>query len=163
MKLEIKLAGPGRAGPGQKFCFFISGWAGLGPKFQFPFRAGPGSGRNFSFPFGPGSGRNFNFSFGPCRAEIVAMRAGLGLDWKIRPVQTSRLVLGIKWHSLVTEFWLFPLQSLTVLHKVLTSNVYIVHLGILYSTDYKKWGCFDGVWKTSKSRAKEEVFFSAHH
>ena len=51
--------------------FFISGRAGLGPKFQFPFRAGPGSGLNFNFSFGPGR----------ARAEIFSLlRAGLGRD-----------------------------------------------------------------------------------
>ena len=47
MKLEIKLAEPSRA----EILFFISGRAGLGPKFQFPFRTGPGSDLNFNFSF----------------------------------------------------------------------------------------------------------------
>ena len=38
-KSEKKLAGLGRARA--KILYFISGRAALGPKFQFPFRAGP--------------------------------------------------------------------------------------------------------------------------
>ena len=41
MKSEKKMAGPGRALA--KILYFVSGRAGLGPKFQFPFRARPGS------------------------------------------------------------------------------------------------------------------------
>ena len=48
--------------PGQgQILYFVSGRAGFGPKFEFPFRAGPG--------------RNF---FSLFRAKIVAKRAGPG-------------------------------------------------------------------------------------
>ena len=68
MKLEIKLAGPGRNfifyfRPGRaqaEISISLSGRARLGPKL--------------------GPARNFFLYFGPCRAEIVAVRAGPGLD-----------------------------------------------------------------------------------
>ena len=75
-----KLAGPGRARA--KILFFVR------------VELGPGSDLNFNFSFGPVRARAeiFLLYFEPGRAKIVAMRAGPGLDWKIRPLQTSNIV-----------------------------------------------------------------------
>ena len=63
----------GLAGLGLKFQFPFR----AGPKFQFSFRAGQGQNLNFNFSFGPDRARSefFSLYFGPGRAEIVAMRA----------------------------------------------------------------------------------------
>ena len=84
-----------------KILYFVSGRAGLGPKFQFLFRAGPGSGLNFNFPFGPGRavlGRKFQFlcRAGPGPSRNFFLYFGPGPDWKIRPVQTSTLKIVLK-------------------------------------------------------------------
>ena len=58
-----------------------NGRAGLWPKFQFLFRARPGSDLNFNLSFGPGPGRSF-FSLlraGPGRDCSHAGRKGPGL------------------------------------------------------------------------------------
>ena len=73
--------------PGQaraKILYFVSGRAGLGPKFQF---------------LGPG--RNFFLYFGPGRAEIVPMPDGPGPDWKIGPMQTSNVYYFLKWRYIL--------------------------------------------------------------
>ena len=43
----------GRAGPGAKCLYFVSGRIGLEPKFCFRFRAEQGPGQNFYVYFGP--------------------------------------------------------------------------------------------------------------
>ena len=56
-----------------KILYFVSGRAGLEPKFQFLFRARPGSDWNFNFFFAPG--RNFFSLLRAGWAEIAALRA----------------------------------------------------------------------------------------
>ena len=68
-----------RTRPGTKFYYFVSGWAGLGPKFQFPFRAGLGSGRNFNLSFGLGRAQDEIFIFTSGRAGPRLLPCGLGL------------------------------------------------------------------------------------
>ena len=67
-------------------------------------RAGPRLKFQPSFRAGPGSDLNFKFSLGPGQAEIVAMRTGPGLIWKIQSVQTSSVP--ITWID-QAKIWIF--------------------------------------------------------
>ena len=84
---HLNLSGPSRNRkkknwPGRAraiILYNVSGRARLGPKFQFPFRAGPGSDiiLNFSFRMDRARAKILFFTSG--RAEIEAMRARPGL------------------------------------------------------------------------------------
>ena len=109
--LKLKLSGPifGKkiSWDRAKILYFVSGRVGLGPKFQFPFRAGSGSDLNFNFSFGPSPGQNFIFRFrlahlGP-KFQFPFL-AGPGSDLNFQFLFRARAVIvamrAAPWHGL---------------------------------------------------------------
>ena len=114
---------PGRARA--KILYFVSGRAGLRPKFQFRF--GPGSGLNFNFPIRPGP----KF-FSLLRAGPRFQSCGLGWAWTKKSCPCRPLIC----HSQpIYFFFLFSSKVFKFLKKSLISIFFLISYRYILAID----------------------------